>query len=259
MEKIDLKDTTFIIPVRLDSINRLENLMMVVDFLIEKFHTNIIILEASTFCNGLVKRLLPQTVNYMFYEDLDPIFHRTFYINEMMKSCQTPFVAVWDSDVILGSRQILESITLLREKKSDFVYPYKDKFLDTSKTIRELYFLSRNFELLIKHRNKMNEMYPPNPVGGAFIANCESYINSGLENTDYYGWGLEDGERYYRWDNLDYKVMRVEGPMFHLSHDRGINSSIHSSDSAKIKENDITRTRMMNKSEMEKVITNWKK
>ncbi|EGG53769.1 hypothetical protein HMPREF9442_01849 [Paraprevotella xylaniphila YIT 11841] len=36
-------------------------------------------------------------------------------------------------------------------------------------------------------------MYPPNPVGGAFLPNRESYIRSGLENEKFYGWGWKMG------------------------------------------------------------------
>jgi predicted glycosyltransferase involved in capsule biosynthesis len=86
---------------------------------------------------------------------------------------------------------------------------------------------------------KMKEMYPPNPLGGAFLANLKAYKESGLENENFYGWGLEDGERYYRWENLGYKIQRVPGPLFHLSHGRGINSTFHNGDQQLLKRKEI--------------------
>ena len=89
----------------------------------------------------------------------------------------------------------------------------------------------------------MKEMYSPNPVGGAFLANLKTYKKSGLENENFYGWGLEDGERVARWGNLNYKIHRVTGPLFHLSHGRGVNSTFHNDDQHFIKSKEIKNVR----------------
>ena len=51
--RIDLTDTTFIIPVRIDSMIRLENLLMSVDSIVRYFRTRILILEASSYQNEI--------------------------------------------------------------------------------------------------------------------------------------------------------------------------------------------------------------
>ena len=69
-------------------------------------------------------------------------------------------------------------------------------------------------------------------VGGAVFAQTEKYLQAGMENEDFYGWGLEDGERHYRWLSFGYRICRSEGCLFHLSHPRDQNgmfrSRIHS-------------------------------
>ena len=45
--RIDLTDTTFIIPVRIDSMIRLENLLMSVDSIVRYFRTRILITLSS--------------------------------------------------------------------------------------------------------------------------------------------------------------------------------------------------------------------
>ena len=69
-------------------------------------------------------------------------------------------------------------------------------------------------------------------VGGAVFAQTEKYLQAGMENEDFYGWGLEDGERHYRWLSFGYGIYRSEGCLFHLSHPRDQNgmflSRIHS-------------------------------
>lgn len=129
----------------------------------------------------------------------------------------------------------------MRSGDADFVYPYEKQFLDTSAVFRKLYVQERKIEILEQNTKKMKEMYPPNPVGGGFLANLKAYKEVGIENENFYGWGLEDGERYYRWENLGYKVKRVPGVMFHLSHTRGLNSGFHNADQVYIKNKEITK------------------
>lgn len=45
--KIDLKDATFIIPIRIESTDRLRNVITTMAFLLENFDTNIIIKEVD--------------------------------------------------------------------------------------------------------------------------------------------------------------------------------------------------------------------
>lgn len=75
----------------------------------------------------------------------------------------------------------------------------------------------------------MIEMYSPNPVGGGFLAKRKAYMEAGMENERFYGWGREDGERINRWKILKYRYVRVPGPLFHLTPERGLNSRFHSS------------------------------
>ena len=105
--------------------------------------------------------------------------------------------------------------------------------------LRKLFIQDEEIEVLEKNASKMAEKYLPVPVGGAFLANLKSYIDAGLENESFYGWGLEDGERYYRWENLGYKIKRVSGPLFHLSHSRGMNSAFHNADQYLLKRKEI--------------------
>ena len=231
----NLTDLTFIILVRLDSIERLENILETTRYLSLNFETNIWVSEYSSYNNGLLKKLLNKRIRYTFNEDNDPILYRTKFLNQMTRVLEKPFVAVWDTDVIAPIGQIVKALELLRNGEADFVYPYDNYFLDTSLILRKLYLRERKIELLEQNRKKMKEMYIPNPVGGAFLANLNVYKEAGMENESFYGWGLEDGERYSRWMNRGYKIQRVTGPLFHLSHGRGINSTFHNDDQHHLK------------------------
>ena len=58
MRKTDLTKITFMIPVRFDSMIRLENLILSVNYICRNFKTNIIVLQASKYDNRYVKKLL---------------------------------------------------------------------------------------------------------------------------------------------------------------------------------------------------------
>ena len=234
--KTNLQDVTFLLLVHVDTIERVENLLVVVEYLVSNFDTKVEILEVASYNNGIVKKILNKKVNYTFLEDDDPILFRTKYLNRMLSSVSTTFVAVWDVDVLLETGQVIEAMNLLRSGRADFVIPYEKKALDTSLILRKLFLRKKKLDFLSKHADKMKEMYPPNPLGGAFFCKLDSYIKIGLENEDFYGWGVEDGERYLRWKNSEFKVERVKGALFHLSHPRGINSIFHAQDQSFIKE-----------------------
>lgn len=222
--RIDLKDTTFIISTRIDSIERLENILAVIEYLSTSFDTNIFVGESNYTNNSILRRLLPSNVRYTFVKDEDPVFHRTKLINSMIRETTTTYLSVWDVDSIVHSSQIEDSITLLREKAADFVLPYREKALEISFVLRELYFENFDFEILTKNQNKMQPMYPPTAVGGAFFCRKKDYLQIGGENEDFYGWGAEDGERYGRVEGYNLKIRRVDGVLFHLTHPRLHNS-----------------------------------
>lgn len=234
---------SFLLLVRLDTIDRLENIISVTKFLGSNFDATISVLECSPYNNGILGKLLNKSIQYSYQEDPDPILYRTKFLNQMSLAVKTPFVAVWDTDVVVPADQVVKAMELLRTGEADFVYPYEKQFLDTSPILRKLYLQEESVEILQQNSKKMKEMYLPNPVGGAFLARTEAYRVAGLENEDFYGWGMEDGERFYRWQNLGYKIKRVPGPLFHLSHGRGINSAFHNADQHYIKNKEVVRVR----------------
>lgn len=65
--KAKLLDITFLFIVRIDSIERLENILSVIEYLNNLFDTNIILLEPDASNNQILKRLIPREVNYILY------------------------------------------------------------------------------------------------------------------------------------------------------------------------------------------------
>lgn len=258
MEKINLKDVTFLTQIRLDSVDRLVNLKTSVEFLLEHFETNIHVLEADQLNTGLIQLILPSCVTVNFIEDRDPIYYRTLYINKMVKECKTPYLSIWEPDIIIPPQQVITAIELLRSNEADFVSPYENNFLNTTSIIRNMYIRSKDWKFFDEYQKKMQVMYPPNPVGGAFFANTEKYKEIGIDNKNIYGWGIEDGERVRRWRKLGYNYKRVKGNLYHLTHARGLNSRFYAEVDRFIKCKEINRISRMTKEELEKEVESWK-
>ena len=240
--KVDLTDVTFLIPVRLDSVVRLENTIAVVSFLHKNFNTTIMVLEASPYDNGILKKMVNNKIKYDHYKDFDAVFHRTKYNNIMTEKVKTPILGLWDADVISDCKQIIESINKLRIDEADIAFPYDGHFLDVSMIIRNLYLRKRSINLLHKYREWMDLKYGPDLKGGAVFSNLNKYIQAGMENEDFYGWGNEDYERHFRWKNLKYRIYRSEGPLYHLSHPRDINGQYRSAQQQKTSVNLVQKT-----------------
>ena len=225
--KIDLRDTTFIIPIRVDTVVRLENLLLCVDHLRKGFQTNIVILEAAPYNNGIIQTMLKDRVTYLFVEDKDPVYHKTKYVNQLTKEVKTDFVGIWDADVIVDYEQIVDALQHLRQNLCDIAYPYDGDFYDTSDILRNHYVVYRDLNFLKANLNKMILLYSVKgiikAVGGAIFAKTDKYRLSGMDNEEFYGWGLEDGERQNRWYYLDFGIYRSKGCLFHLTHTRDSN------------------------------------
>ena len=118
--KYDMKDLTVLIPIRVESLVRLENVLAVIRYLRKYFETNIMVLEADKRNNGVLCSLLPQNVDYIFVPDNDPVFYRTKYINQMAMKATTEFLAIWDADVVSLPSQVYLANTIfaIRMKES---------------------------------------------------------------------------------------------------------------------------------------------
>ncbi len=218
MNKIDLTDVTFLIPIRVDSQERIDNLKSIIGFIARSFKTNLVVLESDKN----EKCQLSNDVTKIFKEDNDVIFHRTKYLNQMTEMASSPYLAIWDADVIGVPAQIEEGIELLRQGDADMVYPYDKYFYSVPESLRRIFIDSGcNIEYLFGQCKVMPLMHGYWSVGGGFLVNKKAYIDAGMENEHFYGWGPEDAERYVRWDTLGYRIRRINGPLFHLSHPRG--------------------------------------
>ena len=230
--KHDLKEATFIIPVRIESEDRMRNVLTSIVFLLENFDTNIIIKEVDT--NSVFEEdILPQLKE--FYDDLsslkhvfekseDPVFYRMHILNEMLSMTTTKVVVNCDCDILLPVESYLESYRMIMDGEADVVYPYgngnwqKQVFAD-DELVSEFLNSDCDFSIL---ENKSNIW--SSDFGWVQFFNRDVYYEGGMENENFRGSSPEDKERYFRFTTLGYRVARIDNFIYHLEHSRGRNS-----------------------------------
>lgn len=215
---------TFVIPVRIDSPERKENLDVVLDRLTKRKRSKIIILEADNDSKYKVPENYPN-VTYHFVKDNNPIFYRTKYLNELLREADTSIVGIWDTDVIVPDDQIDFSIADIRNGKAVMSFPYDGRFNLCS---LEDSFVFRNNRLIDFLEEKEHSNCFLHSVGGAFLVHKDYYLEAGGENEHFYGWGMEDMERVKRMEIMGFPISRAKGALYHLFHYRYKNSGFYS-------------------------------
>ena len=229
---IDLKNCTFIIPIRIESEDRMRNVVTVLAYLLKNFDTKVILKEVDVE-SVYEDQVLPQiedflgdninNLTHVFEKSDDPVFYRMKILNEMIDMADTMVIANYDCDVLFKKETYVESVNMIMDG-FDLVYPYgfgnyqKQVFIDAD-GVSEFINEDFDFEVLDKKSRMYDAQY-----GHVQFVNRKSYILAGMENENFRGSSPEDKERFYRFDKMGYSVGRIDDIVYHLEHSRGANS-----------------------------------
>ena len=224
--KQDLTNTTFIIPLRIDSGDRLNNLVYNLEYLTKNFNTNILVLEAddTSKIKDIIEEYKDAGVRHIFIEDKSPHFHRTKYLNIMLDSVTTPVTVNYDVDVLFPVPTYVECQQKIINEGYDLVYPFE---WGNSQRLVFQYNPNREDFLQTLDINAFEPLFlteASSQCGHAQFFNTNSYREGFMENESYISYGPEDKERMWRFYGLGYKLYWHPGEVYHLEHSRGINS-----------------------------------
>ncbi|SDH45530.1 N-terminal domain of galactosyltransferase [Pedobacter terrae] len=250
------EDVTFLMAVRVDSTDRLENIFASLTYLTNNFKTNIILFEADINSKIPVKDL-PEGVTYIFKEDHNPIFLRQFYINRLSLAAETNIVIKYDCDVIIAASQLNKAVLSIRHGESQLCYPYDGTFVNVAGALRKFFVKKPDIRCLFKYITIPNQSFTS--YGGCQVLDREAYINAGMDNEAFNGWGHEDKELFKRFKILGLEIKRQIGPLFHLDHKRLSNSHYFSEAEMKNSFKEYIKICRFNKPELKTYISNWHK
>lgn len=217
----NFSDTTFTIPVKLDSVSRIHNIIIVLRYLTAHFRTNIVVAEQGG-SSQLPQYLgeLGEKVQYIFIESESDYFYKTRLLNAMAEKCDTPYLCSFDADVIAYPSKLISARELLVRDKADMCFPYDGKVYNVERDGIEAFYGHLDPGRL--DIETMQLLYP-NVFGGALLMKRDAFFAGGMENELFVNWGGEDDERVTRFSKLGFRISRITGPLLHLDHFRGEN------------------------------------
>lgn len=217
---MELKDLTLIIPIYIDSEDRLSNTKSVLGYLNKWFKTNVIIhelIDTDTSLNFLGDYTNLSIKHITEYRNGDN-YHRTRQLNEMLNLVNTSVVLNYDIDVILPVNSYIESYNKISSGELDVVYPY-----GYGKYQKRVY---QNFDRT-NFNNEYDTLLIDNnfdiwdaAVGHCFFIRTDSYKSCGGENENFIAYGPEDVERYERFNKFGLRIGRIEDYVYHFEHYR---------------------------------------
>lgn len=233
----DLTKTTFIIPLRCETPDRIRNITTSLVYLLKNFDTQVIVKEhdkESIFLKEVVPMLdqvVPpikmHNIHHIFEETEDFVFHRTKIINDMLMLVETPVVCNYDADILLPMNTYIQAQNVIlngyKDEEIKVVYPYGygefqyQLFMDDNDATR---FVNSNFNFGA-FQGKANSYDAK--FGFCQFFDTKEYIKFGAENEGFIAYGYEDDERYHRFNTCS-KVLRINEPVFHMEHGRTKNS-----------------------------------
>lgn len=254
--KTDLRNVDFIVPLRIDTGDRLRNVILSTSYLLHHFDCTVTIKEVDserrfeTYALPIIKRLVDTTnLNHIFEVETrtDDAFHRTKVLNDMIMDSECDIVVNYDTDLVLPLDTYTKSVEML-QGEYDVVYPYRygehgERKVNLGFTIETQDDMD-NFEKgefvsrFIKEYDSTcfddRFFYYPSNQGPGWAEygmvqffNRKVYVDGYLENEGFIAYAPEDCERHHRWQTLGYNIGRVDNYAYHLEHQRTQNSWFH--------------------------------
>jgi len=226
----DLTSTTLLIPIKIDSKDRCNNLLYNLCFLNANLKINVFIYEEGNYLTSIKNDLIQKykNINFKFFTCPKNIFfHRTKYINEMLDFTETPVVCVYDIDIIFDPEIYFKSQQEILNDEYDMIYPYAKGYfqVDILKQAKKEVFLKElSIQTLFSSQSNFINFSPfilkYCEYGHAIFFNTKKYQNAGGENENFLSWGPEDQERYFKFNQLKFKIKWQNNTIIHFDHER---------------------------------------
>jgi len=243
VKRFDLDKTTFIIPLRIETDDRMRNIVTTLIYLTRNFNTKVIVKEVDkeSIYEREVLPLLKQAlepemldcIHHIFEKSDEFTFHRTKILNDMLWMVDTPVVANYDSDILLPLETYINATNMISKgwvhpdaegsKPVKVIYPYgygnyQWQCHVGDNEVTNFINSGFNFEYFNGHMRQWDAKY-----GFCQFFDTEEYKRLGGENENFIAYGYEDDERHMRF-NLLSSVGRIHEYVYHLEHGRTKNS-----------------------------------
>ena len=240
-QRWDLDECTFIIPLRIETADRMRNIITTLIYLLRNFNTKVIVKEVDmeSIFEKSVRPALEEALEdfqlegltHIFEQSDDYTFHRTKIINDMLWMVDTPVVANYDCDILLPKTSYPYAVNMILnghelEDGTKYypkcVYPYGEGTYQAQLYTNDeevTKFINQKFDFEVFQKWRAYDA----KFGFVQFFDTEEYKRLGGENEGFIAYGYEDDERFYRFNMLS-KVARMNERIFHMEHKRTSNS-----------------------------------
>ena len=225
-----MKDLTFLIPTRIETEDRLRNIISSVSYLLKHLPAKVIVKEVSnhpTFKHRAMPEIKKYSdisnLTYLYEETEEPLFCKSKVLNDLIVASDTKFVANYDADCFLPLTSYHQAYAVLQSGKADVVYPYGCGVYqwkaEYNMQVYEEFISTLDYRILDKRKTLSNST-----IGWTQFVNRQKYIDSYMMNENFISWGCEDDEFYFRMSTLGNRIARLDDYVYHLEHSRTHNS-----------------------------------
>lgn len=230
-----MNDLTFLMPCKIESEDRLRNVVTSTTYLLKNFpESNLIIKEVDTTSNFKEKALpiiekyvTTDKLTHIFEKSDNNFFHKTKILNDLLVASKTDIVYNHDVDVILPIGSYTGAYNAIKKHDIDVVYPFGcgvyQWAVNYSQECFEQFLDSEfNFDILTPNRFRV-----ASSIGWGQMIKRQSEIECYMWNENFISWGAEDCEFYFRLSSLGFKIGRINSDIYHFEHMRTHNSHYH--------------------------------
>lgn len=225
-----MMDLTFLIPTKIETEDRLRNIVSSVSYLLRHIQAKVLVKEVSNHPTFKF-RAIPEikkyadisNLEYLYEESNEPLFCKSKVLNDLIIAADTKIVANYDADCILPISSYYDAYNLINSEQADVVYPYGCGVYQ--------WRAEYNFEIYEQFVNVLDTSVLDNKkilsnstIGWTQFVNRQKYIDSFMMNENFISWGCEDDEFYYRMSILGNRIARLDNYVYHLEHSRTHNS-----------------------------------
>jgi hypothetical protein len=228
-----MNNLTFLMPCRIESEDRLRNVITSVSYLLKNFSQSKIIVKESDKTSIFSQQVLPAiekifgevppNLRHIFESSESQLFHKTRILNDLLLQAETDIVYNYDVDVVYPLTSYTTAYQMIQQGY-DAVYTYGCGIYQwavdySNETFNQFISSGFNLDVLSSHRRLQ-----PSVMGWGQMIRRQTEIEMGLWNENFLSWGAEDCEFHYRLQALEYKVGRVNDFVYHFEHSRTFNS-----------------------------------
>lgn len=227
-----MKELTFLLPCRIESEDRLRNVVTSVTYLLKNFPESKVIIKEVDNHSHFKFRAYPIICNHastdnlthIFEKSEEKFFHKTRILNDLLVASTTEIVYNHDVDIVLPTESYLLAYDLIKSNKSDVVYPFGCGVYQWAVNYSENKFdefLNSGFNFSVLNNSKFRVA---SSIGWGQMIKRQVEIDVGFWNENFVSWGAEDCEFYFRLNSFGCRVGRVNSDVYHFEHGRTFNS-----------------------------------